>query len=282
VAELDQQGLQIDPGVRRIAKSRLPLLEGQQIAEELFRGGFLGFLGETSNLLGVHKQQVLGFFQGRGQEQVAEMFDQVLEKHTEVMPSLDQRVDKSEDGLRFFFQDRRRTGIKQLRADRAQDLLEIIVIDDLSAEGDGLVEKALGVPETPFSGVGDQGEGGRANRYAVALGDIHQVIDDLLLRDLLEFKVLTAGDDGRGHLIELRGGEDEHRILGRLFQCLEEGVESRSGDLVDFVDDDDFIAAADGLVFQALAQGPNVIDSSIRGPVDLQNVDRAVFLDLQA
>ena len=88
--------------MRRIAKSRLALLEGQQIAEELLRGGLLGFLGETSHLLGVHEQQVLGFFQGRGQEQVAEMFDQVLEEDAEVMPSLDQPVDKGEDGLPLF------------------------------------------------------------------------------------------------------------------------------------------------------------------------------------
>ena len=197
------------------------------------------------------------------------MFDQVLEKDTEVVPSLDKPVDKGEDGPRFFLQDRRRTGIEQLRADRAQDLLEIIVVDDLSAEGDGLVEKALGVPETPFRGMGDQGERGRADRDAVTLRDVHQVIDDLFLGNLLEFEVLAAGDDGRRHLVEFRSGEDEHRVFGGFFEDLEKGIEAFLGNLVNFVDDDDFIAAVEGLVFQALAQGPNVIDTSIRSPVDL-------------
>ena len=104
-----------------------------------------------------------------------------LIEDAEVVSSLDEPVDKGENGIRLFFEDGRGAVIKQVPADRAQDLLEILVVDDLAAEGDRLIEKALGVAEAPFGGVGDEAEPGRADRDVLLFGDVHQVVDDLLV-----------------------------------------------------------------------------------------------------
>ena len=45
---------------------------------------------------------------------------------------------------------------EEFLADRPQDLLEILIADVLSREGDGLIEKALGVPEASLGRFGDE------------------------------------------------------------------------------------------------------------------------------
>lgn len=64
--------------------------------------------------------------------------------------------------------------------------------------------------------------------------------------DAAEAELLAAGGDGGGDLMGFRGAEDEDGPLGRLFQGLQEGVEGLVRDLVGFVNDEDFVAVADG------------------------------------
>ena len=44
---------------------------------------------------------------------------------------------------------------------------------------------------------------------------------------------------------------------------------------------DDLVAAVEGLVLDGLPEGPDVVDPPVRGPVDLEDVDRAVLVDLR-
>jgi hypothetical protein len=51
---------------------------------------------------------------------------------------------------------------------------------------------------------------------------------------------------------------------------------------MDFVDDDDFVPAPEGLVFDALPEALDVVDAAVRGAVDLEDVDRPVMADVLA
>jgi len=48
-----------------------------------------------------------------------------------------------------------------------------------------------------------RGQSGGHDGDAFLLGDLHEVVDDVLVEDLAELEMLAARDDGRGNLVEL-------------------------------------------------------------------------------
>ena len=58
----------------------------------------------------------------------------------------------------------------------------------------------------------------------------------------------------------------------RLFDGLEQRVEGLVGDLVGFVDDEDLVAVARGLVADVFAQFAHFVDAAIGGGVDFDDV----------
>ena len=76
-----------------------------------------------------------------------------------------------------------------------------------------------------------------------------------------------------GNLVRFGGAEDEDHPLGRLFQRLQQRVEGFAGDLVRFVDDEDFIAVARRPVAHVLAQLAHFVDAAIGRRVDFDHVD---------
>jgi hypothetical protein len=87
--------------------------------------------------------------------------------------------------------------------------------------------------------------------------------------------VLAARRDGGGNLVRFGGAEHENGPLRRLFDGLEQRVEGFVGDLVGFVDDEDFVAVAHRLVADVLAQLAHFIDAAIGRRVDFDHIHRA-------
>jgi len=56
----------------------------------------------------------------------------------------------------FLAEDQARAGEQDIAVDGAQDLFQVVVVNVLAGEGDGLVEQALGVAHAALGGLGDQ------------------------------------------------------------------------------------------------------------------------------
>ena len=78
------------------------------------------------------------------------------------------------------------------------------------------------------------------------------------------------------------GAQDEHGPLGRLFQSFQQRVEGFAGNLMRFVDDEDFIAIARRPVAHVFAQLAHFIDAAIRCRIDLDDIGRIAARDFQA
>ena len=97
-----------------------------------------------------------------------------------------------------------------------------------------------------------------------------------------ETEVLAARANGLRNVLGLRGGEHEDDVVGRLFQSLQQRVESGVGDLVSFVEDVDFEAVAGGLVARAFAEFANFVDAAVGGGVDFNDIDGVAGTNLGA
>ena len=282
MAELDEKHLKIDLGMGRIPHSLLGLLEGLEVTKKILAGRLIRFLFQPLELFGAEGQQILGAFHRADEEQVPEMLDQLLVKEPQIMPGLDEFFNKRKDGFGFFLKDSGGKFIEKVLADSAQDFLELLVADILAAESHGLVEQALRIADAPVRGLRDQAEPVRGDGQVFSFTDIHEVVDDVFLGNLFKLKMLAARDDRGGHLVEFGRGKNENRARRRLFQGLEEGVEGVHGKHVDFVNDDDFIAAVDRLVFPCVPDGADLFHAPVGRSVDLPDVDRAVLINASA
>ena len=95
-------------------------------------------------------------------------------------------------------------------------------------------------------------------------------------------EVLAARRNGRRNLVRFRGAEHENGPGRRLFDGLQQRVEGFVGDLVRFVDDEDFVAVARRLIAHVLAQFAHFVDAAIGGGVDFDHVHRPARRDLPA
>jgi len=71
-------------------------------------------------------------------------------------------------------------------------------------------------------------------------------------------------------------------MIGRLLECLEQGVEGTATEHVDLVDQVDLEGAACRGVGSVLTQSPNVIHAGVAGGIDLHDIETPSFGDLDA
>ena len=93
--------------------------------------------------------------------------------------------------------------------------------------------------------------------------------DDLSQRYPLEIEPLTSGEDGYGYLMGFGGSKNEFHVSRRLFKGLEEGIEGREGQHMDFVDNVNAILARRGHIFDISPEFSDFIDAAIGCAVDL-------------
>ena len=106
--------------------------------------------------------------------------------------------------------------------------------------------------------------------------------EDVEELDGVEAEVLAARADGLGNVLGLGGGHHEDDVVGRLFEGLEECVEGGVGDLVGLVEDVDLVTVAGGRVAGCVAQFANLVDATVGGGVNLDDIDGVAGADLGA
>ena len=152
---------------------------------------------------------------------------------------------------------------------------------DGAARRAALVQKAQGITQ---SAVGQAREKLRRLGQQVQLlliGHIQQPTGDVAGLDALEGEALAAGEDGGGHLVQLRGGQNENEVGRGLLQNLQQRVECGSGEHVDLVHDVYAVfylgRGVDGLV----PQGADVVHAVVGGGVQLQHIQETSVVNAQ-
>ena len=120
------------------------------------------------------------------------------------------------------------------------------------AERDGLLEGGERVAHAAAGVMGDQVEGVAFELHALGHAHRAQARDDGLVGYAAEIEALATRMDGLRHLLRVGGCQDEHHVIGRFLQRLEQRVERRDGQHVDLVDDIDLITAARGRELHAV------------------------------
>src|SRR5215813_1266972 len=81
--------------------------------------------------------------------------------------------------------------------------------------------------------------------------------------------------DRGDHFLWLCGREDKLEMRRRLFNELEQRVETRAGHHVGLVDDVDLVPGRDWRVKRAFPQVTGIVNAAVRRRVDLDHVDAA-------
>ena len=141
--------------------------------------------------------------------------------------------------------------------------------------GEQLVEDRQRVAHRAAARADDEREHGRLDVDALGRAGLLEQAAQRRRRDEPERVVVGARPDRRQHLVGLRRREDEDEELRRLLDHLQQGVEALRGDHVRLVDDVDLVAAVHRREERALPQVAGVVDTTVAGGVDLDDVERA-------
>ena len=233
--------------------------------------------------LGFRRFDLIGFAAGNEeQHQVAKVIQKIGDQPAEVFATRRQLVQ---------FANRRGAVGRKDRSSQRQQLplrseaehRKHIGLDDVvAAKADELVERGLGVAHAAVGTAGDRVQRGAVNRHAFLLRDLAEVRNNQRDRDAAQIEALAAGKDGGQHLLRVRGGEEKLYVGGRLFERLEQRIERRRREHVDFVDDVDLELRRGGRVLAGLAQLAHLFHAVVAGAVDLEHVERPAFRDLLA
>ncbi len=146
-----------------------------------------------------------------------------------------------------------------------------------------LVEGALRVAHAAVAGARDQHQRGVVHLDLLGVGNPAELVGDWLEPDRLQLEDLRARLDGRGHLLDLGRRHHEHDVRRGLLDRLEERVEGRVRQAMDFVDDEDLVAVAGGRDAEAGDDNlADLVDLGVGRGVDLEHVHVAPLGDFDA
>ena len=172
---------------------------------------------------------------------------------------------------------------QQIAPHQAQHRRHVVGGDGRAGEGDDLIEGALRVAHAAVAGARQQRQRRVVELNVLGVGDLLELVGDLLDADRLELEHLRARLDGRRHLLELGRRHHEDDVRRRLFDRLEERVEGLLREAVDLVDDEDLVAVADRRDAEAGDDDvADLVDLGVGRGVDLEDVHVAALGDLDA
>ncbi len=145
--------------------------------------------------------------------------------------------------------------------------------------GDGLVEQGKRVAHRALGGAGDQRQRIVVDLDLLQVADRGEVADQHVGLDPAQVEAQAARAHRHRHFFDLGGREQELDVFRRLFQRLQQAVESRLGQHVHFVDDIDLGPRHHRHVARAFDDLADVVDAGVRGRVHLDDVDMARFQD---
>ena len=97
--------------------------------------------------------------------------------------------------------------------------------------------------------------------------------------ETFEIETLAARQNRHGHLADLSRREDELHMRRRLFQRLQERIEGRGRQHVDFVDDVDLVACGDGRITHPIEQIAHIGHTGPRGRIEFQHIGMPALHD---
>ena len=105
------------------------------------------------------------------------------------------------------------------------------------------------------------------------------MLGNLLGCHVAQNKLQTAAQYGNGDFVRIGGRQNEFNVFGRLFQRFQHRVERAFGEHMHFVDDIDFVFAGGGGVLGVFQHFADVVDASVAGGVDFEQIDKAALVD---
>ncbi len=213
---------------------------------------------------------------GHGGEdhQVAQALQQVGDEAPRVVAALDDPVHDPEGGRAVPCDERLDDGVEQRAVRVAEQGGRHVVRHTVRAGArEELVHDGHRVTDGPRAGPDDQRQHPVRDRDLLLAADLGEVVAQGAGRHEAEGVVVGARADGPDDLLGLGRREDELEVLRGLLDHLQQGVEALRGDHVGLVDDVDLVPAPGGPEEGLLAQVAGVVHASVRGGVDLDDVD---------
>ena len=145
-----------------------------------------------------------------------------------------------------------------------------------------LVQQRQSVPQGPVRQPGQQRRSVLSQVDVLPLGHRQQPVLDLHRQNALKGEALAPGEDGGGHLVELRGRQDKDQMLRRLLQNFQQGVKGRHRQHVDLVHDIHPPAHGSGCIDRLVPEGPDLVHTIVGGRVQLHYVQNRTAVDAHA
>ena len=163
----------------------------------------------------------------------------------------------------------------------AEDIHDITRPNMLAAEGDHLVEHALGIAQSAVCSARDGIRRLAVELDFLVLRDEEEVLFDQMSGNPPQVEPLAAAGDGRGNFLRLGGREDEFHMRRWLLERFEQRIECARAEHVHLVDEVDFEFSTRGRVGSAVTQVADVFHAVVAGPVDLDDIEAAPLGDFQ-
>ncbi len=269
---------ELEPGRGR------PAHLGQPLVDEV--GGAAQLGGAEHARLGLHafhdvgggvdEPLLGGVGDGREDDEVTQPLQQVGDEPPRVVAALDDTVDDLERRRPVSGGERLHHGVEQrpvrVTEQRGGHGVRHAVVP---GTGEELVHHGHGVTHGPRARAHDERQHALLDRDVLLGAHLAQVVPQRARRHEPERVVVGTGADRPDDLLGLGGGEDELQVLRRLLDDLEQRVEAGRRDHVGLVDDVDLVPAARGPEEGLLPQVTGVVHTTVRGGVDLDDVERA-------
>ncbi len=151
-----------------------------------------------------------------------------------------------------------------------------------AAAGDGLVHDAERVSHRTVARLGQQRQRVVVCSNVLLRGNTAQLRNDVVEAHRMKAEVLAARADRLGNVLRLRRGHHEDDVAGRLLQRLQQRIKRGIGDLVRLVEDVNLEAIARRAITGGLAQLANLVDATVGGGVNLDDIHRVAGSNLAA
>ena len=198
---------------------------------------------------------------------------QVLDQHRRIRALLQQRRRLVQRGLVVCGDDPIHQ-VEHARAIReAQHVAQLLGADfPAFTLHDGLIQDGQSVARRSLRGARNQRQRLAGNLGALLSGNIPQMLGQRFGGEALQVETLAARQHRHRHLADFRRREDELHMRRRFFQRLEQRVERRRRQHVNFVDDVDLVARAHRRIPRPIQQVAHIRHARVRRRIELQHV----------
>ena len=144
--------------------------------------------------------------------------------------------------------------------------------------GNDLIQNAETIPDRTVCTVCQQPHCAIGDFDAFLPTDSPHAVCQCLQRHPLEVQTHTSGQNGGRQLLGLRGSQNEHDILRRFLQRLQQGIECSCRKHMHFVDDIDLFLPHRRRILDAFPQFPDAVHAVVGCRIDLDDIHKSPVL----